>query len=325
MADGTRRRGRATTSRGRTSGPRSSTTGSCWPTDVDGVYGRSATYESVADAIDRLVLRVRRRPGGAERAVPAGHAVVELREERVPRVVSRPDGLGPHLPRRRAGPRRAGARGRGGRGPGRRSSSRPTWSCARRCATPCTRPSPARCPRVGRGVEVYGYCFRHEPSTDPFRMQAFRQHDYVYLGTPDGARAHRDRWIERGLDVLERARARGRVGGGQRPVLRPARPDAGRQPAIGGAQVRDRGTGRSLEGARRRSRRPTATSTTSGGPSGSTPPTARSAHTACFGFGVDRITLALLDRHGTDPAGWPAGVRAVLWPWAGRRRDRATR
>jgi hypothetical protein len=38
------------------------------------------------------------------------------------------------------------------------------------------------------------------------------------------------------------------------------------------------------------------------------------AHTSCFGFGVDRITLALLDRHGTDPDGWPAGVRAVLWP-----------
>ena len=33
-------------------------------------------------------------------------------------------------------------------------------------------------------------------------MQAFRQHDYVYLGTPDGARTHRDLWIERGLEVL---------------------------------------------------------------------------------------------------------------------------
>jgi hypothetical protein len=27
-------------------------------TDVDGVYGRSATYEAIAEAIDRLVLRV---------------------------------------------------------------------------------------------------------------------------------------------------------------------------------------------------------------------------------------------------------------------------
>jgi hypothetical protein len=38
------------------------------------------------------------------------------------------------------------------------------------------------------------------------------------------------------------------------------------------------------------------------------------AHSACFGFGVDRITLALVDRHGTDPTRWPAAVRSVLWP-----------
>ncbi len=41
-------------------------------------------------------------------------------------------------------------------------------------------------PDGGRRFEVYGYCFRHEPSTDPFRMQAFRMHEFVYLGTPDG-------------------------------------------------------------------------------------------------------------------------------------------
>jgi hypothetical protein len=38
------------------------------------------------------------------------------------------------------------------------------------------------------------------------------------------------------------------------------------------------------------------------------------AHTACFGFGVDRIALALLDRYGTRPGEWPPAVRSVLWP-----------
>ena len=38
------------------------------------------------------------------------------------------------------------------------------------------------------------------------------------------------------------------------------------------------------------------------------------AHTACFGFGMDRITLALLHRHGPRPGLWPADVRSVLWP-----------
>ena len=38
------------------------------------------------------------------------------------------------------------------------------------------------------------------------------------------------------------------------------------------------------------------------------------AHSACVGFGVERITLALLARYGLDPDRWPAGVRGLLWP-----------
>jgi seryl-tRNA synthetase len=36
------------------------------------------------------------------------------------------------------------------------------------------------------------------------------------------------------------------------------------------------------------------------------------AHTACLGFGLERITLALLCNHGLEPAGWPAAVRTEL-------------
>ena len=38
----------------------------------------------------------------------------------------------------------------------------------------------------------------------------------------------------------------------------------------------------------------------------------RVAHTACLGFGLERITLALVRRHGLDQDRWPAGVRAEL-------------
>jgi seryl-tRNA synthetase len=38
----------------------------------------------------------------------------------------------------------------------------------------------------------------------------------------------------------------------------------------------------------------------------------RRAHTACVGFGLERITLALLKHHGLDPARWPAATREVL-------------
>ena len=36
------------------------------------------------------------------------------------------------------------------------------------------------------------------------------------------------------------------------------------------------------------------------------------AHTACVGFGLERITLALFKRHGFDPAKWPVEVRGIL-------------
>jgi len=59
-----------------------------------------------------------------------------------------------------------------------------------------------RLPQGGRRFEVFGHCFRNEPSLDPARMQAFRQHEFVYVGEPEGAVAHRDIWLERAADLL---------------------------------------------------------------------------------------------------------------------------
>ena len=38
------------------------------------------------------------------------------------------------------------------------------------------------------------------------------------------------------------------------------------------------------------------------------------AHTACLGFGMERVTMALFKVHGFDVAAWPADVRSQLWP-----------
>jgi seryl-tRNA synthetase len=38
------------------------------------------------------------------------------------------------------------------------------------------------------------------------------------------------------------------------------------------------------------------------------------AHTACIGFGLERVAIALFKQHGLDPERWPAAVRARLWP-----------
>jgi seryl-tRNA synthetase len=37
------------------------------------------------------------------------------------------------------------------------------------------------------------------------------------------------------------------------------------------------------------------------------------AHTACLGFGLERIALALFAEHGLDVEGWPEEVRRELW------------
>jgi hypothetical protein len=135
----------------------------------------------------------------------------------------------------------------------------------------------------------------------------------VYLGTPDGARTHRDEWIERGLETL---------GGLGLDVTAEVANDPffGRPGRMLAANQRSEelkyeivapvfASGRSTAIASSNCHldhfsRPFGIATADGGP----------AHTACFGFGVDRITLALFDRHGTDPSGWPAAVRSVLWP-----------
>ena len=57
-------------------------------------------------------------------------------------------------------------------------------------------------PPDGRLLDVYGYCFRHEPAIDPARMQAFRMHEFVRVGTPEQAIEHRGAQV---LGLLVRA------------------------------------------------------------------------------------------------------------------------
>jgi seryl-tRNA synthetase len=49
----------------------------------------------------------------------------------------------------------------------------------------------------------------------------------------------------------------------------------------------------------------------------------RVASTACLGFGLERITLALLRAHGMVHSDWPTKVREKLWPNAGQRTEQA--
>lgn len=159
--------------------------------------------------------------------------------------------------------------------------------------------------------DVYGWVYRHEPSDDPARQQAFRQYELVCAGSEEAAATHADLWRERGAAVL------GRLGLDTSTV--PANdPFFGRAGRLLASSQRQGGLKFELVAATGPSSPATAVASVnchrehfgeafsihlSGG---------GIAHTACIGFGVERIALALLWAHGLDPAGWPGPVRDEL-------------
>jgi seryl-tRNA synthetase len=161
--------------------------------------------------------------------------------------------------------------------------------------------------------EIFGNCFRHEPSVDPARMQAFRQHEFVYLGTPEGAEAHRDTWVKRGLAVLAE------IGLNAEAVVAND-PFFGRAGRILAAGQRSADLKYELVYPICSVENPTAIVSANlhqdhfSVPFDITTSDGELAHTACVGFGVERITLALLATHGLDPATWPNEVQQALWP-----------
>jgi seryl-tRNA synthetase len=167
-------------------------------------------------------------------------------------------------------------------------------------------------PEGGRRFEVNGYCFRCEPSVDPTRMQAFRMHEYVYVGEPEVAQTHRDGGLERGLELL------GKLGLDVEAI--PANdPFFGRLGTMLAANQIDEALKMEIVTPVCSKERPTAIMSANchrdhfGVPFGIADASGGTAHSACVAFGVDRVTLALLKTHGIDPTNWPPGVRGLLW------------
>ncbi|MFM1987624.1 MAG: hypothetical protein RJA99_581 [Pseudomonadota bacterium] len=168
-------------------------------------------------------------------------------------------------------------------------------------------------PAGGRLITATNWVYRHEPSREPTRMQSYRVREFVRAGTPSEVIAWRDAWLARGLALL-------------RGLGLPVREDVASDPFFGRA-------GRFLAASQQEqklkyellvpvisSETPTAVGSFNvhhdkfGSLFDIRSADGAVAHTACIGYGLERVVMALFRTHGLDPADWPAGVRAQLWP-----------
>lgn len=157
---------------------------------------------------------------------------------------------------------------------------------------------------------ITGDCFRNEPSPDPMRFVSFRMLEFVLVGSAEQALAHRANMLELGAVLLRELGLEVKVEGANDPFFG----RAGVMLAKGqrAAELKFEITTQIYQG------RDTAISsgnchedhfgvefdlrTTDGAV----------AHSACFGFGLERIALALARTHGTDLAAWPPEVQELL-------------
>ena len=166
-------------------------------------------------------------------------------------------------------------------------------------------------PEGGRTVDLLAFVFRHEPSDDPARMQIFRQREYVRLGTPEQAIAHRDEWLRR-AEEMHRS-----VGLRVKKVLAND-PFFGRGGRMMKATQREQDLKYELVAPVTSEEKPTAITSSNchldhfGIAFEIRTHDGAVAHSACVGFGLERIALALLSEHGMDPDRWPREVRSVL-------------
>jgi seryl-tRNA synthetase len=168
-------------------------------------------------------------------------------------------------------------------------------------------------PESGRLVDLASWCFRHEPSEDPARMQMFRMRELVRLGEPSAVEGWRDTWLQRGLVLLRSLQLQ--------VVDAPASdPFFGRGGRLLAANQREQRLKFELLVNIASPLTPTAVMSFNyhqdhfGGLFGIHTTQGAVAHTACLGFGMERIVLALFKTHGLSPKSWPEGVRQRLWP-----------
>ena len=176
-------------------------------------------------------------------------------------------------------------------------------------------PTVARRGRISMGgalFDLQSYCFRHEPSQDPARQQLFRMREYVCMGTEQHVTDFRQSWMDRGVKMMKDVGLDVAIDVANDPFF-------GRAGKMLANNQRDQNLKFELLIPITSVAKPTACMSFNyhqdafGSKWGLTLEDGSVAHTACVGFGLERIALALFHTHGLDVAAWPDDVRNTLW------------
>lgn len=166
-------------------------------------------------------------------------------------------------------------------------------------------------PNGGRLVTVLNWVYRHEPSDEPTRLQSFRMREYIRVGRSEDVVAWRDAWLLRSLELL-----RGLGLAAQSDVA--SDPFFGRAGKMMAANQVDQRLKFEILVPVISEEKPTAICSFNwhqdhfSSKFGIRNADESLASTACLGFGLERVTLALIKTHGYDPQRWPEAVRAQL-------------
>lgn len=282
------------------------------PTGVKGGYGRGAVFEDILVRFDQLVMRIARDDGAEQVQFPPI----------VPRSLIERVGYMDNFPHLSGSIHSFFGTDREALGVSAKVHAGEAWTDM--LAPTEVMLTPAACypvypmfsgllPHQGRLVTLVGWVYRHEPSDEPTRLQAFRIREYVRTGTNDQVVEWRDRWLDRGLALLQ-------------SLGLPARSDVANDPFFGRA-------GKMMAASQRDQRlkfeilvpvnseeQPTALCSFNwhqdhfSSVFGIRDSEDKLASTACLGFGLERVTLALIKHHGFDVNAWASDVRRLLWP-----------
>jgi len=282
-------------------------------TGVDGLYGRSGVFEDVVARFDDLITRWGGNDGPEVMRFPP--AMNRMYFEKSGYLKSFPQLAG--TVHSFEGNERAHADllDHLGKGEDWTGSQKPTDIVLTPAACYVLYPVVAKRGPVGEDgalFDLQSYCFRHEPSKEPTRMQLFRMREYVRFGTPAQVTEFRATWLERGQKMIE-------------SLGLPLHLDVANDPFFGRAgrmlanNQRDQKLKFELLVPVNSEENPTACLSFNyhqdhfGTTWGIRTPDGEIAHTACVGFGMERVAIALFKHHGMETDQWPAGVRKALW------------